>query len=144
MLDNDGATTCSMVSDENVDQNMDSLDEIDCRILAPVIMSVDVTEVFSLARVHKLAAKFGLVLRHRERLGFQLCRRSTQGLGIDLEDSTVRNKRIPPPHVRCLVVWRSLTSTYIVTILSGLRRSTRRSETPHNMLSSALRFIGIS
>ena len=60
-MDIDGATTCSMVSDEGVDQNMDSLDEIDRRILASVIMSVDVTECFSPARVNKLAAKFGLV-----------------------------------------------------------------------------------
>ena len=49
-----------MVFDEDVDQNMDSLDEIDRRILASVIMSVDVTEVFSPARLNKLAAKFGL------------------------------------------------------------------------------------
>ena len=60
-LDNDGATTCSMVSDEEVDQNMDSLDEVDRRILASIIMSVDVTEVFSPARVNKLAAKSGLL-----------------------------------------------------------------------------------
>ena len=50
-----------MVSDEDVDQNMDLLDDIDRRILASVIMSVDVTEVFSPARVSKSAAKFGLV-----------------------------------------------------------------------------------
>ena len=60
-MDNDGATTCSMASDEDIDQNMDSLDEVDRRILASIIMSVDVTEVFSPARVNKLAAKFGLV-----------------------------------------------------------------------------------
>ena len=60
VLDNDGATTCSMVSDEGVDQNVDSLDEIDRRILASVILSIDVTEVFSPARVNKLAAKSGL------------------------------------------------------------------------------------
>ena len=59
--DNDGATTCSMASDEDASQMMDSLDEIDRRILASVIMSVDVTEVFSPARVNKLAAKFGLL-----------------------------------------------------------------------------------
>ena len=57
--DNDGATTCSMPSDD-ADQMLDSLDEIDRRILASIIMSVDVTEVFSPARVNKLAAKFGL------------------------------------------------------------------------------------
>ena len=39
---------------------LDSLDEIDRRILASIIMSVDVTEVFSPARVNKLAAKVGL------------------------------------------------------------------------------------
>ena len=49
-----------MTSDEDVDQNMDSLDEIDRRILESLIMSVDVTEVFSPARANKLAAKFGL------------------------------------------------------------------------------------
>ena len=48
-----------MISDEDVDQNMDSFDKVDRRILASVIMSVDVTEVFSVARVDKLAAKFG-------------------------------------------------------------------------------------
>ena len=49
-----------MASDD-ADQMMDSLDEIDRRILASIIMSVDVTEVFSPARVNKLAAKFGLL-----------------------------------------------------------------------------------
>ena len=53
--DHDGATTLHMASDEDVDQNMDSLDEIDRRILASIIMSVDVTEVFSPVRVNKLA-----------------------------------------------------------------------------------------
>ena len=62
-MDNDGAATCSMVSDEDVDQNMDSLDEIDRRILASVILSVDVTEVFSPAMVDNLAAKLGLAPR---------------------------------------------------------------------------------
>ena len=33
--DHEGVTTCSMASDEDVDQSMDSLDEIDCRILHP-------------------------------------------------------------------------------------------------------------
>ena len=60
-VDCDGATACSMAWDEDVDQNMDSLDEIDRRIVASRIMSVDVTEVFSPARVNKLAAKFGFV-----------------------------------------------------------------------------------
>ena len=50
-----------MASDEDVDQIMDSRDEVDRRILAPLIVSVDVTEVFSPARMNKLAAKFGLV-----------------------------------------------------------------------------------
>ena len=59
--DHDGATTCSMASDKDVDQDMDSLDEIDRRILASAIMSVDVAEVFSPARVSHLAAKLGLV-----------------------------------------------------------------------------------
>ena len=59
--DNDGATTCSMASDEDADQMMDSLDEIDRRILASVIMNVDVTQVFSPSSVNKLAAKFGLL-----------------------------------------------------------------------------------
>ena len=40
---------------------MDSLDEIGRHILASVIVSVDVTEVFNLTRIHKLAAKFGLL-----------------------------------------------------------------------------------
>ena len=39
---------------------LDSFAEIDRRILASIIMSVDVTEVFSPARVNKLASKFGL------------------------------------------------------------------------------------
>ena len=59
--DYDGATTCSMASDEDVVQSMDSIDEIDRWILASVIMSVDVTWAFSPARVNKLAAKFRLV-----------------------------------------------------------------------------------
>ena len=50
-----------MASDEEVDQNVDSLDEIDGRTLASIIMCVDATEVFSPARVNKLAAKFGLM-----------------------------------------------------------------------------------
>ena len=58
--DNDGATTCSMVSDEDADQMMSSLDEIDRRILASIIMGADVTEVFSPERVNRLATKFGL------------------------------------------------------------------------------------
>ena len=49
------------MASDHADQVMDSLDEIDRRILASVIMSVDVTEVFSPARVNKLAAKFGLL-----------------------------------------------------------------------------------
>ena len=57
--DNDGATTCSMASDD-ADQMLDAFDVIDRRILASIIMSVDVTEVFSPARVNKLVAKFGL------------------------------------------------------------------------------------
>ena len=57
--DHDGATTCSMASDEDADQVMDSLDEIDRRILASVIMSVDVTEVFSPARVISLRQSSG-------------------------------------------------------------------------------------
>ena len=40
--DHDGATVCSMVSDEDVDQNMDSLDEVDRRMFASGILSVDV------------------------------------------------------------------------------------------------------
>ena len=59
--DHDGATTCSIASDEDVDHSMDCWDEIDSRILASLIMSVDVTEVFGPARVNRLAAKFGLV-----------------------------------------------------------------------------------
>ena len=59
--DRDGATTCFMLSDVDVDQYMDSLDEIGRRILASLIMSVDVTKVFSPTRLNKLAAKFGLV-----------------------------------------------------------------------------------
>ena len=59
--DYDGATTCSMASDEDADQVIDSLDEINRRILSSVITSVDVTEVFSPARVNKLAAKFRLL-----------------------------------------------------------------------------------
>ena len=47
VADNDGATTCSMASDDEADQAMSSLDEIDRRILASVIMGADVTEVFS-------------------------------------------------------------------------------------------------
>ena len=49
-----------MASDEDAEQMMSSLDEIDRRILASIIMSVDVTEVFSPERVNRLAAKFGL------------------------------------------------------------------------------------
>ena len=60
VVDNDGATACLTVSDEDADQMLDSLDEIDRRIFASIIMSVDVTEVFSPARVNKLVAKFGL------------------------------------------------------------------------------------
>ena len=58
--DHDRATTCFMVSHEDVDQKVDSLDKVH-RILASIIMSVDVTEAFGPARVNKLAAKFGLV-----------------------------------------------------------------------------------
>jgi hypothetical protein len=58
--DNDGATTCSMASDDEADQMMSSLDEIDRRILASIIMGADVTEVFSPERVNRLATKFGL------------------------------------------------------------------------------------
>ena len=43
------------------DAAMDLLDETDRRILASVILSVDVTEVYSPERVNKLAKKFGLV-----------------------------------------------------------------------------------
>ena len=45
MLDNDGATACSLVSDEDVDQNMDLLDKMDRRILASVITGVCLTYV---------------------------------------------------------------------------------------------------
>ena len=81
VLDNDGTTTCSMV---DLDQNMDSLDGIDRRMIASVIMSVDVTEVLSSARVSRLASKFGLVpgasLDLTNGWNFKLRRRSTQGL----------------------------------------------------------------
>ena len=59
VVDHDGATTCSMALDEETGQNMDYLDEIDRRILASLIMTVDVTDVFSPARVNRFAAKFG-------------------------------------------------------------------------------------
>ena len=145
-VDHDGATTCSMVSDEDVDQNMDSLDEVDCRILASVIMNVDVTEVFSPAGVNKLAAKFGLVPGASLDL--------TNGWDFSCAEDRIRawkviRKTVPYviigfPHVRCLAICGSLISTYIATILSGLRRPTRRRVRTHNMLSSALRCIGIS
>ena len=104
---------CSMVSDEEFDQNMDSLDEVDRRILASVIMSIDVMEVFSPARVNKLAAKFGLV----------------PGASLDLTncwdfscaDDRLRawkqiKKTVPyviigSPHARCSVIFRNSIHT---------------------------------
>ena len=43
------------------DTEMSSLSELDRKILASVILGVDITEVFSPARVNQLATKFGLV-----------------------------------------------------------------------------------
>ena len=42
------------------DQSMSFLDETDRRILASVIMNVDITEIYSPTRVNRVAAKFGL------------------------------------------------------------------------------------
>ena len=146
MFNDDGATSCTMVSDENVDQNMDSLDEIEGRILASVIMSVDVTEAFSPARVNKLAAKFGLapgaLLDFTNGWDFSCAEDRLRAW--KLIKKTVPCVRTRSPHARCFVICRSLISAYIVTILSGLRRSTRRRLRPHNMSSSASRCIGIS
>ena len=47
--------------DTTADNAMDLLDEVDRRILASLIMSVDITEVYSPERVNKVARKFGLV-----------------------------------------------------------------------------------
>ena len=43
------------------DADMSSLTEVDKRILASLILNVDITEVFSPSRVNQLASKFGLV-----------------------------------------------------------------------------------
>ena len=43
------------------DAEMDSLDEVDRKILSSAIMGVDITEMFSPERVNKVARKFGLV-----------------------------------------------------------------------------------
>ena len=45
------------------DETMGRLSEIDRKILASVIMSVDITEVYSPARVNELAAKFWTTAR---------------------------------------------------------------------------------
>ena len=57
----DDFTTVSNQSDDAADTRMDLLSSVDRRILASVILGVDITEVFSPIRVNQLAAKFGLV-----------------------------------------------------------------------------------
>ena len=49
------------VARPSADIAMDSLDEIDRKILSSILLSVDVTEVYSPERINKLARKFGLV-----------------------------------------------------------------------------------
>ena len=119
--DHADATTCSMASDEDVDQSMDSLDEIDRRILSSIIMSVNVTEVFSPARVNKFAAKFGLVPGTSLDL--------TNGWDFSLVEDRNRDweliKMSVPlvfywsPRACYLVICRNLINMYIATIRNG-------------------------
>ena len=104
------------------------------------------TEVFSPARVNKLAAKFGLVPRASLDLtnGWEISCAEDQLRAWKLIKKTVPYVIIGSPHVPCFVNSRSLINTHVVTIPSGLRRSARRSVRLHNMLSSAWHSTGIS
>ena len=135
-----------MMSDEDADQNTNSLDEVDRRIIASAIMIFDVTEVSSPARANKLADKFGLAPGASLDLtnGWDFSCAEDRFRAWKLIKRTVPYVTIGSPRAPCLVVCRSLINTYIVAILSGLRRSMRRSTRPHNMLSSAWLYIGIS
>ena len=119
--DNDGATTCSMASDEDAYQMMDSLDEIDRRILASVIMSVDVTEVFSPARVNKLAAKFGLLPVASLGLanGWDFSLAADRNRAWELVTSSVPFVVIGSPRAHCLLLYSSLITMYIAAIRNG-------------------------
>ena len=79
---------------------MDSLTAVDRKVLASLILGVDITEVFSPKRVNELASKFGL----------------TPGSSLDLTNRLLSLVRHP---VLCSVTYNSLTYTYIVKILSG-------------------------
>ena len=92
------------------DDAMDLLDETDRRILASLILNVDVTEVFSPERVNRLAGKFG----------FQA------GASMDLTNSW--NSNLPERRRRA---WREIhrTNPYIIigsppcTFVSNLQRN---------------------
>ena len=118
--DNDGATTCSLASDD-ADQMLDSLDEIDRRILASIIMSVDVTEVFSPARVNKLAAKFGLTPGASLDLtnGWDFSLAADRNRAWKLVKTSTPLVIIVSPPAHCSVSCRNLTSTYIAMIRNG-------------------------
>ena len=119
--DNDGATTCSMASDEDADQMITSLDEIDRRILASIVMSVDVTEVFSPARVNKLAAKIGLLpgasLDLTNGCDFSLA--ADRNRAWKLIKSSVPFVAIGFPPWLYLVICRNLINIYTATIQNG-------------------------
>ena len=54
------STTAEASASANVDADMSSLDEIDRKILASLILNVDITEVYSPIRINRLARRFGL------------------------------------------------------------------------------------
>ena len=110
-----------MASNEDVDQSMDSLDEIDRQIFASMIMSVDVTEVFSPARVNRLVAIFGLVPGASLDLtnGWEFSLVEDRNRAWKLIKTSVPLVVIGSPRARYLVICRNLKSTHIEMIQSG-------------------------
>ena len=83
------------------------LDEVDRCILASVIMSVGVTEVFSPARVNKMAAKFGLVPGASLELtnGWDLSCTEDRTKAWKVVEKTLRYVIIVFPHAHDLVTY---------------------------------------
>ena len=98
-------TSGETANNSTVDARLNLLDETDRKILASVILNVDVTEVYSPERVNRLAKKFGLVPGASMDLtnGYDFCKPEDRRRAWANIKQTSLFLVIGSPHARCLV-----------------------------------------